>query len=738
MQALISLIAFYLLVALSPGHAVAQAPADADVTLERARHARLVEGDLDGALALYESVAKSASANRSQVARALVEMGDAYRMLDSGQAVTTYERVLTEFTDQPDSFLRASAGLNSLAAAGSESAGAVDSDRQHELVMPTLPPFQERQARTYDFAPDGELLAIHAPTIDERKVKFPKLFREVYLQDIHGNLRRPVVADAGDWEFINFPRFSPDGKSLLLTAYASTDSGARRQYLLHNLASGETRALGLQIPSDAHSTINPRGIQWLPDSEGFIILAHDGFWQYGLDGKLQRHFERSVDHMTRLGGVSADGRKLLFHRQTKGKESHDEMDIWLLDLASGEERALTAEAGFEGWPTWGPNSADFYYVSGPRNARNVYRRQFGSDDSAVQVTAYTNASAIYPLVLSDKGQLVFSLMKDNHTVFIDENGEDGDPRALVRGSKPMPGPDGEHIHYLDTEPGREGVWVVAKDGTAGQQVVTGMIPTSYGPKSLVSPDGSLIAYARHLDKETALFVRSARGGAERKIYSTPGMRHLIPAWAPDSSEIAFAVGGKLMLIAPDGDQPKVLAQSKQWEPWSIEWAPDGTRLAAFGYLEGKSNNHVVVIDLDTGEMRQATPDTEDQYKEILAWHPDGERISYMYYNTDDGNGSRILDLDTGEVTDLVDMPDPMWDYIGTWGPDQRYYFISTVRGMGNLWGLYAFDGKSGEYETVRKPAGRSVSLPQWSRDGSIMVWSETEQIRQMWMITGHD
>jgi hypothetical protein len=80
----------------------------------------------------------------------------------------------------------------------------------------------------------------------------------------------------------------------------------------------------------------------------------------------------------------------------------------------------------------------------------------------------------------------------------------------------------------------------------------------------------------------------------------------------------------------------------------------------------------------------------------------------------------------------------MWDYVGTWGPDQRYYFIGTVRGGGNPWGLYAFDEKTGEYVTVRKPAGRSVILPEWSRDGSIMVWSEKEQIRQMWMITGHD
>jgi hypothetical protein len=89
------------LAAAMAGHP-AHAQQNADLALQRASHLRMIEGDLDNALALYESVADSAAASRAHVAKALVEMGDTYQMMGSSEAVTAYERVLSEYTDQPE------------------------------------------------------------------------------------------------------------------------------------------------------------------------------------------------------------------------------------------------------------------------------------------------------------------------------------------------------------------------------------------------------------------------------------------------------------------------------------------------------------------------------------------------------------------------------------------------------------------------------------------------------------
>ena len=138
----------------------AHAQQDTDLALQRASHLRMIEGDLDNALALYRSVAFSAAASRAHVARAWVEMGDTYQMMGSDEAVTAYERVLNEYTDQPEAFNRASAGIKSLAL--TVAAAPTGAAREHVLVMPSLPPFSPVQTRTYDFSPDGRQLVFHA------------------------------------------------------------------------------------------------------------------------------------------------------------------------------------------------------------------------------------------------------------------------------------------------------------------------------------------------------------------------------------------------------------------------------------------------------------------------------------------------------------------------------------------------------------------------------------------------
>ena len=170
----------------------------------------------------------------------------------------------------------------------------------------------------------------------------------------------------------------------------------------------------------------------------------------------------------------------------------------------------------------------------------------------------------------------------------------------------------------------------------------------------------------------------------------------------------------------------------------MEWSPDGTSIAGFANLEGEEENHIMVVDRETKKITRVTPKSEGEYKEILAWHPDGNRISYMYYNTEDHNGSRIVNLESSKISDLMNMPDPNWDYIGIWGPDKRYFFISVGRGSQGNWGLYAFDESNGDFQQIRQLPRRAMSLPSWSADGRLMAWSEMEPVRQIWMMTDYE
>jgi len=221
-----------------------------------------------------------------------------------------------------------------------------------------------------------------------------------------------------------------------------------------------------------------------------------------------------------------------------------------------------------------------------------------------------------------------------------------------------------------------------------------------------------------------------------RLYVASGQQQLVPTWSPDGREIAFVDGPNLMVISAGGGNAQIVASAESWEGWTLEWSPDGSFIAGFGYMESESENILFVVNRQTKEIKRLTTSNESSYKEILDWHPDGNRISYMYYDMNfENDGSRIVPIDDGKSIKLANMPDPMWDYIGIWGPDSKYYFLSTPRGGPNSWGLYSVDDKKGTYETIRAYNGRAISLPSWNADGSTMVWSELKSSRQLWMLT---
>ena len=701
------------------------------MVLERAAHAEMVEGDLAQAVRLYRQVAMSASASRNHVARALVALGNTYDLQGSPEAVPAYQRVVSEFSDQPEMFLVANAKLNALSAKASSGTGGKSAGAEYEAILLEMAGANPQRPRIYDFSPDGARLITSARATSERKKRFPALLTELYVRDTSGSVSRPLIEDAEDWAWIGQPRWSPNGKYVF---YTLGKIGGRRRMLLdvHTKRSKE-------FPGEYSQTTDDfRGVEWMPDSAGLMIQSRDGFRIVGLDGKVKKHFAGDLDHMTRMGDVSPDGRRLLYHKVTANKDDHGEMDIWQLDLESGEHSEVTNNPGFEGWPVWSRDGKHIYYVSGPEVARNVFRRRLGSDEPPEKLTAYSNASAIHPLILPEGGQLTFTLMKDNHVIFTADTSAMDTPRPIVRGSRAMLSPDGKFIYYLDDQPGRVGLWRVSVKGDNPLQLVTGIVLTSYGPKTLLSPDGSRIAYAQHTGETTSLFVMLSSGGAATKLYSTDSIRHLIPSWSPSGKEIAFSIDGDMLVIPSGGGDTEVLASATGWESWSLEWSPDGKSIAAFAYIEDATENAILVVDRATKKVRRVTPESEGAYKEILAWHPDGDRISYMYYNPEDSNGSRIVSLETLKISDLADMPEPMWDYVGVWGPDKRYYFRSVVRGFAGSWGLYAFDLKSRKYEEIRQFPIKSVSLPTWSADGRLMAWTEKEPVRQLWMMTNYE
>lgn len=94
----------------------------ASVLLQAAKAKEAIEGDLKGAIALYQQAADEAGANRSLAARALLGSGQAYQKLGGAEADAVFARIVRDFTDQKDVVAAARAGLAALKAERQQSA----------------------------------------------------------------------------------------------------------------------------------------------------------------------------------------------------------------------------------------------------------------------------------------------------------------------------------------------------------------------------------------------------------------------------------------------------------------------------------------------------------------------------------------------------------------------------------------------------------------------------------------
>jgi hypothetical protein len=169
----------------------------------------------------------------------------------------------------------------------------------------------------------------------------------------------------------------------------------------------------------------------------------------------------------------------------------------------------------------------------------------------------------------------------------------------------------------------------------------------------------------------------------------------------------------------------------------VRWSPDGRHIAALAWAAPNAPNAVVAVPVAGGEPRALTPPEETGYKELAEWHPDGTRLSYMYYGHDDrGDGSRYAYLDGRPTSLLVNLPYPNWDYVGLWHPGGRdYYFVSSKTGA---WDLHAHDISTGTSRIVWQHGSTNpgAATPAFSADGQIMTWPTTNTTRQLWMIDG--
>jgi eukaryotic-like serine/threonine-protein kinase len=430
-----------------------------------------------------------------------------------------------------------------------------------------------------DWSPDGERIAFVRRQQDEIR-------STLFLIDAEGGVERELTRFEG--ELVGCPRWSPDGRHIVLNIPALVTSGARRKLFVVDTTDGRSR----EIRSESAGTLSAaawvsadeivylktesftdtaaraagafrenidtrrrRPLFWVPSSGTTIDLLPDGrvlfdsmsgsqnLREYSLDAHAP---PRWITHGTisdRQPVFAPDGEWVVFSSNRSGN-----LDLWAISTRTGVVRALTDDPADDWDPAFSPDGRALLWSSNRSGNLEIWSSN-PDGTGAHQVT---------------------------------HDGEDG--------QNPTETPDGKWIVYSSANRGHRGLWKIHPDGTGAQQLAHGALQIPQ-----VSPDGRYAACLVNMRTKSVLHVIRVEDGKDMTFAVLPEPRRKTSVqpgrarWSPDGRRILFVAqdengfdGTFVQDFRPGEDTTSTRRRLAGFDPdWiteSLGLSPDGRTL----------------------------------------------------------------------------------------------------------------------------------------------------------------
>jgi Tol biopolymer transport system component/predicted Ser/Thr protein kinase len=390
-----------------------------------------------------------------------------------------------------------------------------------------------------------------------------------------------------------YPAWSPDGKALLYTG----EVGKIRKIFRKDLASGQDS----QLTRGDSDELQP---VWSPDGKQLaFVRAHQP------DVKLQPGD---------VFGMFQEG------------------DVWVLDLASGEETKLVENA-FN--PAYSPDGQHIAVDASWAAARRIWvlDRQ-GHNPQQVTTDTSEEVAHVAPAWSPDGRKIVFqNLVRtkfDIRTVNLDSKQMNWITNDSLTNIRPSWSPSGRFIYFSSYRSGGINIWRarVNKDGTLSgslQQVTTG---AGQDVEVAVSPDSKRLAYAtlRQNADIWRLPVSPQTGlstGTPEAVISTT-REESRGSWSPDSKIVAFnsdRAGDMNIWLYTFADSTTRQLTTGHGGDFQPNWSPDESKIAFFSSRSGSPN--IWEVEIASGILRRLTSNSGVNVNPFYS--PDGKLIAYQ-------------------------------------------------------------------------------------------------------------
>lgn len=443
----------------------------------------------------------------------------------------------------------------------------------------------------------------------------------IWVMNADGSDKRQVTKE--DFRLLNQPSWSPDGKYIVAKKHFTTQRslGTGEIWIYHVSGGG-----GVKLVARANEQLQKELGEpiYAPDG-GSIYYVRDvspgNTFVYAQDSTqgafaIEKIDLKTGEVTTAVSGYgsairpqpSPDGKWIGFIRRNK-----DQSELWIKDLATGQERRLTDELDLDMQETWAvygthpmmawtPDSREMVFWAGGKLRRigldGAPSRDipFRIDDTRAVSNAPHPQVAVAPDSFETK-MVKFATMSPRSSQLVFESlgklwtkdGANGQPRRLTREDSalelwPAFSRDGSKLAWVRWTDAGLGQIVVANANGSGARTVT-TSPGHYAVPQF-SPDGRHLVFEKRggggmvspeYSVDTGVYRMALASGTPELI--TRGNRAPQYGAADDRIFMLGQEGGKLQLLSTDltGQDKRVHAQGELANDFRV--APDGRTLA---------------------------------------------------------------------------------------------------------------------------------------------------------------
>ena len=401
-------------------------------------------------------------------------------------------------------------------------------------------------------------------------------------------------------------------------------------------------------------SMDARQPSWSPDSTRLAFQAYRSstwqIWTIKADGTDLRAVT-SGPYDDREPSWSPDGQRIAFASDrpstTLGTGSGS-YDIWVLTLATGEVKQVTADPSNEFHPSWRSGSTEIAFVSDRREKPGVYAVNAAASGSTAteRLVAASDGAVAGPSFSPDGSSVAYNVLAGGRT-------------SLMVGDRNIADAD-EDVFPFRPQWVSQNQLLYTSDGTIKKR------PAAGGAAQVVE-------FTADVSFTRPAFTPKRRSFDVSGPQPVRGIMH--PVVSPDGTQVAFAAVGDLWTMTIGGS-PKPLTHDA-WVETDPAWSPDGASLAyssdrpSTGLGAGDGFMNLWVRDVQSGADRQLTRGTAAAMQ--ASWSPDGSRIAF----SDPEGQIQIVDVKSGAIKRAHDHLNEAGR--ASWSPDGNALVVSSLK-----------------------------------------------------------